>query len=61
MANHIGIFIHGREFEPQSGHITFAEIDHEIISKVIFSLPLIQERQWSVASKSIITKYWLTA
>ena len=31
MANHFGTFIRGRKFEPQSGHITFAEIDHEII------------------------------
>ena len=32
--------------------------DHEIISTVIFLLPLIQEWQLSVTSESMCTKYW---
>ena len=32
-------------FKPQLGHITFVEIDHEIISAVIFSLSLIEDAQ----------------
>ena len=38
---------------------TFIEIDHEIM--VILLLPLIQEGLLSVTSKSMCTKYWLTA
>ena len=37
------------------------EIDHEIISLVILSLPLLQEGQLSVTGESMCTKYWLTA
>ena len=33
----------GPEFEPQSGYITFVEIDHEIISVAILPLTTIQE------------------
>ena len=44
------------KFEFQLGHITFIEIDHEIISKVILSLLLIQEgQQLSVTGESICT------
>ena len=32
---------------------TLVEIDHEIFSTVIFSLPLIQERQLSVTDESM--------
>ena len=45
---------------PAQSH-TFVEIDHEIISTVILLLPLIQEGLLSVTSKSMCTKYWLTA
>ena len=44
-----------RKFEPQPSHITFMEIDHEIISTVILSLPLIQEWQLSVTGESMLT------
>ena len=37
---------------------TFVEIDHEIISTVIFLL-LIQEGLLSVTSESMCSKYWL--
>ena len=43
------------KFKFQLGQITFLEIDSEIISKVNFSLPLIQEWQLSVTYKSILT------
>ena len=36
---------------------TFMEIDHEIISKVILLLPLIQEGLLSVKSESFCMKY----
>ena len=39
---------------------TFAEINHEIFSKVILLLPLIQEGLLSVTSKSMCIEYWLT-
>ena len=39
----------------------FMEIYHEIISKVILLLPLIQEGQMSVSGKSMCIKYWLIA
>ena len=35
--------------------VTFVEIDHEIFSMVILSLPLIQERQLSVSSEKMCT------
>ena len=43
------------EFESQLGHITFVEIDHEIIFVVILSLPLLQEGQLSVTDVSMCT------
>ena len=39
--------------------LTFVEIEHEIISTVIF-LPLIEEGLLSVKSENICRKYWLT-
>ena len=41
--------------------LTFVEIDHEIVSTAISSLPLIQEGLLSVTSESMCTKFWLTA
>ena len=38
----------GRGFDPHVRRHSFVEIGHEIISKTILSLPLIQERQVSV-------------
>ena len=40
----------------ERGHITLVEIDHEIISKVILPLPLIQEGHLSITGKSMCTK-----
>ena len=40
---------------------TFTEIDHEIISTVILLFQLIQEWLLSVKSKSMCSKYWVTA
>ena len=40
---------------------SFAEIDHEIFSTVILSLPLIQEGKLSVTCERMCTEYWLTA
>ena len=37
------------------GNISFVEIDHEIYSTVILSLPLIQEGQLSVSGKKMCT------
>ena len=34
---------------------SFVEIDHEVISTVILSLPLIQERQLSVSGEKVCT------
>ena len=50
----------GRDFEPKPGHITFVEIDHEIISTAILPLLQIQEGQLAVTGKSMCTQYWLT-
>ena len=41
----------GHMFKSQLSHITFVEIDQEIISTVIPPLLLIQERQLSVPAK----------
>ena len=42
----------GRGFNPRRGRQhSFAEIDHEIFSTVILSLPLIQEGQLSVSGE----------
>ena len=46
----------GRGFDPRRGRQhSFVEIDHEIFSTVILSLPLIQEGQWSVSGKRMCT------
>ena len=42
----------GRGFDPRRGRQhSFVEIDHEILSTVILSLPLIQEGQLSVSGE----------
>ena len=40
---------------------TFVELDHEIVSMAILLPSLVQEGLLSVTSKSVCTKYWLTA
>ena len=46
----------GREFNPRRGRQhSFVEIDREIFSTVILSLPLIQEGQLSVSGERICT------
>ena len=46
----------GRGFSPRRGRQhSFVEIDHEIFSMVILSLPLIQEGQLSVSGKRMCT------
>ena len=46
----------GRGFNPRRGRQhSFVEIDHEIFSKVILSLPLIQEGQLSVSGERMCT------
>ena len=46
----------GRGFNPRRGRQhSFVEIDYEIFSTVILSLPLIQEGQLSVSSKRMCT------
>ena len=50
----------GRGFNPRRGRQhSFVEIDREIFSTVILSLPLIQEGQLSVSGEC--AQYWLTA
>ena len=45
-----------RGFNPRRGRQqTFVEIDHEIFSTVILSLPLIQEGQLSVSGERMCT------
>ena len=39
---------------------TFVEIDHEIFSRVISHLLLVQEGQFSITGESMCTRYWLT-
>ena len=47
----------GRGFDPRRAwQQTFVEIDHEIFSMVILSLPLIQEGQLSVSGERITAK-----
>ena len=47
----------GRGFNPRRGRQhSFVEIDHEIFSTVILSLPLIQEGQLSVSGERMCTK-----
>ena len=46
----------GRGFNPRQGRQhSFVEIDHEIFSTVILSLPLIQEGQLSVSGERMCT------
>ena len=46
----------GRGFNPRRGRQhSFVEIDHEIFSTVIFSLPLTQEGQLSVSGERMCT------
>ena len=46
----------GRGFDPRRGRQhSFVEIDHEIFSTVILSLPLIQEGQLSVSGEKMCT------
>ena len=46
----------GRGFNPRRGRQhSFVEIDHEILSAVILSLPLIQEGQLSVSGERMCT------
>ena len=46
----------GRRFDPRQGQQhSFVEIDHEIFSTVILSLPLIQEGHLSVSGKRMCT------
>ena len=46
----------GRGFDPRRGRQhSFVEIDHEIFSTVILSLPLIQEGQLSVSGERMYT------
>ena len=46
----------GRRFNPRRGQQhSFVEIDHEIFSTVILSLPLIQEGQLSVSGERVCT------
>ena len=46
----------GRGFNPRRGRQhSFVEIDHEIFSKVILSLPLIQEGQLPVSGERMCT------
>ena len=46
----------GRGFSPRQGRQhSFVEIDHEIFSTVILSLPLIQEGQLSVSGERMCT------
>ena len=46
----------GRGFNPRRGRQhSFVEIDHEIFSTVILSIPLIQEGQLSVSGERICT------
>ena len=46
----------GHGFNPRQGwQHSFVEIDHEIFSMVILSLPLIQEGQFSVSGKRMCT------
>ena len=51
----------GREFAALVWQHSFVEIDHEIFSTVILSLPLIQEGKLSVTCERMCTEYWLTA
>ena len=43
------------DWRPEGWHHSFLEIDHEIFSMVILSLPLIQEGQLSVSGERMCT------
>ena len=47
------------DWSPGGRQHSFVEIDHELFSTVILSLPLIQEGQLSVSAKEC-AQYWLT-
>ena len=47
------------KFESQLCHVTFMDIDQEIISAVILPLPLIEEGHCPVTGESMCTKYRL--
>ena len=49
----------GHKFESWLYHVTFMEIDCDIIYTVILPLPLNQEGK-SVTDESMYKKYWLT-
>ena len=49
------------KFESQLSEITFMDIDHEMISRVILPLLLIQDVQLSFTGESMSTNYWLAA
>ena len=64
--NYKAIFVGEVTFEKEKfaalvRHHSFVEIDHEIFSMVILSLPLIQEGKLSVTCERMCTEYWLTA
>ena len=47
----------GRGFDPRRGrHHSFVEIDHEIFSTVILSLPLIQGGRLSVSGEILVNR-----
>ena len=48
-----GVVIRWSRIRSPVGYFFFMKINHEIISKVIFSLPLIQEGLLSVSGKRI--------
>ena len=49
----------GHGFNPRRGRQhSFVEIDHEIFSTIILSLPLIQEGQLSVSGERNCAQYW---
>ena len=51
-----GTILGGRGFNPRrGGQHSFVEIDHEIFSTAILSLPLIQEWQLSVSGERMCT------
>ena len=53
----------GPQQDPKSqstSHITFVEIDHEIIFTAILSIQQIQEGKMSGTGESMCTWYWLT-
>ena len=51
----------GHKLEFMLGHVTFVELDHEIISMVILLLPLIQEGQLFRILENWVRKYFLNS